>query len=62
MYTMGYYWTMKKKKNLPFATAWVDLESIVLSEISQSEKDKYHVISLICNLMNKTKNKIETDL
>ena len=37
-----------KKKNevLPFATAWVDLESIMLSEISQSENDKYHMISL----------------
>ena len=38
----------KKKKNLPFATAWMDLENIMLSEISQSEKDEYHVISLIC--------------
>ena len=37
----------KKKEILPFATAWTDLESIMLSEISQSEKVKYHVISLI---------------
>ena len=41
----------------------MDLESIMLSEISQSEKDKYHVISLICesNEQNKLTNKIETD-
>ena len=36
-----------KKKILPFVTAWIDLENIMLSEISQSEKDKYHMISLI---------------
>ena len=40
----------KKKEILPFATAWMDLESIVPSEISQSEKDKYHIISLICGI------------
>ena len=37
----------KKKKNLPFATAWMNLENIMLSEINQSEKDKYHMTSLI---------------
>ena len=48
-YTMEYYWAVKKGEILPFATAWNDLESIMLSEIkSQSEKDKYHMISLIC--------------
>ena len=40
----------KKKKILPFATVWVYLENIVLSEISQSEKDKYQMISLICGI------------
>ena len=35
------------KKALLFAAVWMDLESIMLSEISQSEKDKYHMISLI---------------
>ena len=40
----------KKKKNLPFATAWMDLENIMLSEINWSEKDKYHMISLICGI------------
>ena len=41
----------KKKKILPFVTVWVDLENIMLSEISLSEKDKYHMISLICGVM-----------
>ena len=37
----------RKKELLPFATAWVELESIMLSEMSQSVKSKYHMISLI---------------
>ena len=39
-----------KKENLPFATVWMDLDNIMLNEISQSEKDKYHMISLICGI------------
>ena len=35
---------------IPFTTVGVDLESIMLSEISQSDKDKYHMISLICGI------------
>ena len=37
----------RNKELLPFATAWVDLESIILSEISQAVKEKYHMISPI---------------
>ena len=44
---MEYYSAIKKKKILHFATVWMDTENIMLSEISQSEKDKYHMISLI---------------
>ena len=44
---MGYYAVEKKKEFLPFATAWMELETIVLSEVSQSVKDKHHIISLI---------------
>ena len=44
---MEYYAAERKKELLPFGTAWMDLESIMLSEISQSEKDKYRIISLI---------------
>ena len=42
--------SVKKKKMIPFATVWMDLENIMLSKISQSEKDKYHMISLISGI------------
>ena len=45
--TKQYYSATKKKETLPFVTMWVDIEGIMLSEISQTEKDKYHTISLI---------------
>ena len=53
IYTTEYYVAIKKKEILLFVTAWMDLQSIVPSEISQSEKDKYCVISLMWNLINK---------
>ena len=46
IYTMEFYVSIKKKKLFPFAIAWMDLENIMLSKISQTEKDKYHMISL----------------
>ena len=45
IYTMEFYAAERKKELLPFATAWMELESIMLSEISQAVKDKYHMIS-----------------
>ena len=48
MYTMEYYLVMRKNEIMPFATTWMILEGIMLSEISQSEKDRYHMFSLIC--------------
>ena len=50
IYTMEYYLAMKKNEILPFATTWMQLEYIMLSEISQSEKDRYPMISLICGI------------
>ena len=47
IYTMEYYSAIKKKKILPIAIVWMNLENIILSEISQSEKDKCHMISLM---------------
>ena len=44
---MEYYAAERKKELLPFVTAWMELESIMLSEISQAAKDKYYMISLI---------------
>ena len=45
IYTMEYYAAERKKELLPFETAWMELESIMLSEISQVVRDKYHLIS-----------------
>ena len=47
IYTMEYYSAIKKNEFLPWATTWMGLEGIMLSEISQTEKHKYHMISLI---------------
>ena len=45
---MDYYTDIKMNGILPFAATWMDLEVNVLSEMSQSEKDKYSMISLRC--------------
>ena len=45
IYTMEFYAAERKKKLIPFAIAWMELESIMLSEISQTVRDKYHMIS-----------------
>ena len=49
-YTMEYYSAIKKNEIMPFAAIWMDLEIIILSEVSQTEKDKYHMVSLICEI------------
>ena len=41
------YYTEVKKEFLSFATTWMELESIMLNEISQAEEDKHHMVSLI---------------
>ena len=45
-----YYSSIKKNEILPFVTTWMDLEGIMLREISQTEKDKYCIISFICEI------------
>ena len=50
IYTMEYYSAIKKNEIMPFAATWMDLEIIILSEVSQTEKDKYHMILLICRI------------
>ena len=50
IYTMEYYSVIKKNEIMSFTATWVDLEMITLSEVSQIEKDKYHMISLICGV------------
>ena len=50
MYAMEYYSAIKKNEIIPFAETWVDLEIIILSEVGQTEKDKYHMRSFICRM------------
>ncbi|KAF0876214.1 LORF2 protein, partial [Crocuta crocuta] len=50
VYTVEYYSAIKRNEILPFAMMWMELEYIMLSGISQSEKDKCCMISLICKL------------
>ena len=48
IYTTEYYSAIKRDEITPFAATWMDLEIVIQSEVSQTEKDKYHMISLIC--------------
>ena len=50
IYTVEYYSAIKKNEIMPFAATWMDLKIITLSEVSQTENDKYHMISLICGI------------
>ena len=42
--TVEYYSAIRKNEVMPFAATWMDLEIIILSKVSQTEKDKYHII------------------
>ena len=48
----------KKNEITPFVATWVDLEIIIQSEVSQAEKDKYHMISLICGILTNDTNEL----
>ena len=50
IYTMEYYSAIKKNEIVPFAATWMDLKIFILSEVSQKEEDKYHMILLICGI------------
>ena len=47
IYTTEYYSAIKKNTIMPFAATWMELETLILSEVSLKEKDKYHMLSLI---------------
>jgi hypothetical protein len=47
---MEFYSAMKKKEILSFASKWMELENIILSEVSQAQKTKTHMFSLTCRL------------
>ena len=50
LYAMKYNSAITKKEMIPFATIWMQLDIIILSEVSQKDKDKYHMLSLTCRI------------
>ena len=50
IYTVEYYSAIKKNEIMLFAATWIDLEIVILSEVRQTEKEKYCLISLICGI------------
>ena len=46
----GILFSHKKDKLIPFAATWMELEIVILSDVSQQEKGKYHILSLICGI------------
>ena len=50
IHTVEHCSAITKNEILPFVATWMDLEGIMLSEISQIEKDRYHMLSLICEI------------
>ena len=57
IYTMEYYSAIKKNGIVPFAAALMDLETVTLTEVSQTEKQKHYITSLICGIKNKITQK-----
>ena len=47
---MEFYSAINKNEIMPFAATWMELETLILNEVSQKEKDKYHMISLISGI------------
>ena len=50
LYTMEYYSAIKRNEIVPFAEIWMDLEMVIQSEVSQEEKNKYHILTDICGI------------
>ena len=50
IYIMEYYSAIKKNKNGSFVEMWMDLETVIQSEVCQKEKNKYHVLTHICGI------------
>ena len=50
MWTKEYYSAIRKNEIMPFVATWMDPETVILSEISHTEKEKYHLTSFICEI------------
>ena len=50
VYTMEYYSAIKRNESGSFVEIWMDLESVIQSEVSQKEKSKYRIITYICGI------------
>ena len=61
IYTMEYYSAIKKNDIIPFAAICMDLEILILSEVRQKEKAKYHMISLTCGISNRAQMNPSTE-
>ena len=55
---MEYYSAIKRNKIVPFAETWMDLEIVILSEVSQKEENKYCIISLICGIQKNGRDEL----
>ena len=53
------YYSAIKRENVPLAETWMDLDIIILNEVSQTEKDRYHMVSLICRCLYADLSKIK---
>ena len=59
---MKYYSAIKKNEIMPYAAIWMDLEFVILSEISQKVRHKHHMLSLIYGIQKKTTKKDTSEL
>ena len=53
IYAMEYYSTIKRDEIMPFVGTWMDLETVIQSEVSQKENDRYHILMYICGIYKK---------
>ena len=55
IYTMEYYSAIKRNETEVFVVRWMDLESVIQSEVSQKEKKKYHMLTHVYGILKKKK-------
>ena len=58
---MEYYSAIKKNKFMPFVAIWMEIETLILSEVCQKEKDKYRMISLISRIQYRAQMNLSTE-